>query len=64
MHRKAVWDRIFANVPFDLRPLTFGTFLTAAPPGTWTISASRLFVAYADGFIADPSTWSPYKPAF
>ena len=61
--REEVWDRIFADVPFEVRAITLGTFLDPAPAGTWAISASGHFVAYADGFVAD-SAWFSRKPAF
>ena len=51
--REEVWDRIFADVPFDIRAVTLGTFLDPAPSGTWAISASKHFMTYADGFVAD-----------
>ena len=62
--REEVWDRIFADVPFDIRAVTLGTFLDPAPSGTWAISASNHFVAYADGFVADSGAWFSRKPAF
>ena len=62
--REEVWDRIFANVPFEVRAITLGTFLDAAPAGTWAISASHHFVAYADGFVADSAAWFSRKPVF
>ena len=61
--RVEVWERIFADVPFDLRAVTLGTFLDAAPAGTWAISAGGHFVAYADGFVADSRAWFSRKPA-
>ena len=61
--REEAWQRIFADVPFDVRAITLGTFLDAAPAGTWAISASRHFVAYADGFVADSGAWLSRKPA-
>ena len=60
--REEVWERIFAEVPFDVRAITLGTFLDAAPAGTWAISASGHFVAYADGFVADSGAWFVRKP--
>ncbi len=60
--REEVWERIFANVPFEVRAITLGTFLDAAPAGTWAISASHHFVAYADGFVADSAAWFARKP--
>ena len=56
------WERIFAGVPFDERAMTLGTFLDPAPAGTWAISASNHFIAYADGFVADSGAWLSRKP--
>ena len=61
--REEVRERLFADVPFDLRAVTLGTFLDAAPSGTWAIAVSRHFVAYADGFVADSGAWFLRKPA-
>ena len=61
--REVQWQRIFASVPFDVRAITLGTFLDPAPSGTWAISASNHFVAYADGFVADSGAWFSRKPA-
>ncbi len=61
--REQVWKRIFENVPFDVRAITLGTFLDAAPAGTWAISAGGHFVAYADGFVADSGAWFSRRPA-
>ena len=61
--RAEVWERIFADVPFEVRAITLGTFLDPAPAGTWAISASQHFVAYADGFVADSGAWLSRKPA-
>ena len=61
--REEVWERIFADVPFEVRAMTIGTFLDAAPAGTWAISAGGHFVAYADGFVADSGAWFSRKPA-
>ena len=61
---KEVWDRIFADVPFEVRAITLGTFLDPAPAGTWAISAGNHFVAYADGFVADSGAWFHRKPVF
>ena len=59
-----VWACIFANVPFDLRAMTLGTMLDAAPPGTWAISAgNEHFVAWSDGHVADSGAWFSRKPA-
>ena len=55
--REEVWERIFAELPYQLRAVTLGTFLDAAPSGTWAISAGNHFVAYADGFVADSGAW-------
>ena len=61
--RESEWERIFAGVPFDEGAITLGTFLDPAPSGTWAISASDHFVAYADGFVADSGVWFARKPA-
>ncbi len=61
--REDVWERIFSDVPCDVRALTIGTFLDAAPAGTWAISAGGHFVAYADGYVADSGAWFSRKPA-
>ncbi len=60
--REEVWERIFADVPFDVRAITLGTFLDAAPAGTWAISASKHFVAYAEGQVADSGAWYARRP--
>ena len=62
--REEVWERIFADVPYEVRAVTLGTFLDPAPAGTWAISAGNHFVAYADGFVADSGAWFSRKPAF
>ncbi len=62
--REEVWDRIFADVPFEVRAVTLGTFLDPAPAGTWAISASNHFIAYSDGFVADSGAMFSRKPAF
>lgn len=62
--REEVWERIFADVPFEVRAMTLGTFLDPAPAGTWAISVSNHFVAYADGFVADSGAWFKRKPVF
>ena len=62
--REDVWDRIFADVPFEVRTVTLGTFLDPAPAGTWAISASNHFIAYSDGFVADSGAMFSRKPAF
>ena len=61
--RQEIWQRIFADVPFDVRAVSLGTFLDATPSGTWAISAGGHFVAYADGFVADSGAWFSRKPA-
>ena len=48
--------------PFDVRATTLGTFLDAAPPGTWAVSAGNHFVAYGDGHVADSGAWFSRKP--
>ena len=35
--REEVWERIFANVPFEVRAVTLGTFLDPAPAGTLSL---------------------------
>ena len=60
--REDVWERIFAELPYALRAVTLGTFLDAAPSGTWAISAGNHFVAYADGFVSDSGAWLSRKP--
>ncbi len=62
--REEVWECIFANVPFEIRAITLGTFLDPAPAGTWAISASNHFIAYADGFVADSGAMFSRVPAF
>ncbi len=61
--RECEWERIFDGVPSRVRAMTLGTFLDAAPSGTWAISASLHFVAYADGFVADSGAWFSRRPA-
>ena len=61
--RDSEWQRIFAGIPFDVRAITLGTFLDAAPTGTWAISASNHFVAYGDGHVADSGASFSRKPA-
>ena len=61
--REDVWQRIFADVPFDLRAVTLGTMLDAAPSDTWAISAGNHFVAYSNGHVADSGAWFSRKPA-
>ena len=57
-----VWEWIFAGVSIDERAMTLGTFLDPTPAGTWAISASNHFIAYADGFVADSGAWVSRKP--
>ncbi len=59
---EAVWERLFAEVPFNLHAMTLGRMLDVTPSGTWAISASNHLVAYADGYVAD-SAWFSRKPA-
>ncbi|MDE2979248.1 MAG: hypothetical protein OXU63_17255 [Acidobacteriota bacterium] len=59
--REEVWERIFADVPFEVRAVSLGTFLDPAPSGTWAISASNHFVVYGDGHVAD-SAWFSRRP--
>ena len=61
--REAEWESLFDGVPSRVRAVTLGTFLDAAPSGIWAVSASRHFVAYADGFVADSGAWFSRKPA-
>ena len=61
--REEVWERIFREVPFEVRAVSLGKFLDAAPAGTWAISAGGHFVAYADGFVADSGAWLSRNPA-
>ena len=58
-----VWDILFADVPFELRAMTLGTFLDGRPPGTWAIWASNHFVAWGGGLVADSSAWFDRRPA-
>ena len=60
--REEAWERIFSGVPSDECAMTLGTFLDPAPIGTWAISASNHFIAYADGFVADSGAWLSRKP--
>ena len=60
--REEVWQRIFADVPFEVRAITLATFLDPGPAGAWAISASSHFVAYADGFVADSGAWFSRNP--
>ena len=61
--RKEAWQRVFADIPIDVRAVTLGTFLDVAPSGTWAISASRHFVVWSGGFVADSGAWFSRKPA-
>ena len=60
--RKRSGSAFSPEVPFDVRAVTLGTFLDPAPAGTWAISASGHFVAYADGFVADSGAWFSANP--
>ena len=60
--REEAWERLFADVPFEVRAITLGTFLDAAPAGTWAISVSQHFVAYGDGHVADSRAWFSRRP--
>ena len=62
--REHEWERLFAGVPSRVRTMTLGTFLDAAPAGTWAVSVSHHFVACADGFVADSGAWFSRRPAF
>ena len=55
--RVEVWDRIFAEVPFEVRAITLGTFLDPAPSGTWAISRRQSLRRLCDGFVADSAAW-------
>ena len=59
----AVWDILFADVPFELRAMTLGTYLDERPPGTWAIWASNHYVAWGDGLVADSGAWFDRRPA-
>ena len=61
--REPEWERLFAGAPSHVRAMTLGTFLDAAPSGTWAVSASNHFVAYADGFVVDSGAWFSRRPA-
>ena len=60
--RQEVWERLFADVPFEVRAVTLGTLLDAAPAGAWAVSAGNHFVACGDGFVADSGAWLSRKP--
>ena len=60
--REEVWERLFAELPYTLRAVTLGTFLDAAPSGTWAVSAGNHFIACSNGFVADSSAWLCRKP--
>ncbi len=60
--REEVWERLFAELPYQLRAVTLGTFLNASPSGTWAVSAGNHFVAYADGFVSDSGAWFSRRP--
>ena len=60
--RQETYDRIFAEVPFDIRSVTIGRLLDAGPAGTWAIATPTHFIAYSDGFVADNGAWFSRKP--
>ena len=60
--REAEWQRIFADVPFEVRAVTLGTLLDAAPRGAWAVSVSDHFVACGDGYVADSGAWFERRP--
>ncbi len=60
--RQDTYDRIFSDVPFDIRSVTIGRVLDVEPSGTWAIATSTHFIAYSDGFVADSSAWFSRKP--
>ena len=60
--REEEWERHFADVPFEVRAVTLGTLLDAAPAGTWAVSAGNHFVACGDGLVADSGAWFSRKP--
>ena len=60
--RESLWRRYFADLPFEVRAVTLGTFLDVRPAGAWAITASNHFVAYADGYVADSGAWFERRP--
>ncbi len=56
------YDRLFTDVPFDLRSVSVGTFLDIAPSGSWAIAAARHWIAYSDGHVADSGAWLSRNP--
>ena len=60
--RQETYDRIFADVPFDIRSVTIGRLLDAGPAGIWAIATPTHFIAYSDGFVADNGAWFSRKP--
>ena len=60
--RQEEWERLFADVPSEVRAVTLGTLLDAAPAGEWAVSAGDHFVACGDGFVADSGAWFSRKP--
>ena len=60
--RQDTYDRIFADVPSDIRSVTLGRVLDVEPVGTWAIATSNHFIAYSDGFVADSGAWLSRKP--
>ncbi len=61
--RDEIRKRLFADVPFEVRAVTLGTFLDAAPPGAWAIATSGHVVAYGDGLVADSAWFFSRRPA-
>ena len=54
--RQDVCDRIFADVPSDIRSVTIGRVLDVWPSGTWAIATPSHFIAYAANIqIATPA---------
>ena len=61
--RESEWGRIFAGVLTDAGTITLGTFLDAAPSGTWAVYAGNHFVAFCDRQVADSGAWFARMPA-
>ena len=61
--RDEIRERLFADVPFEVRAVTLGTFLDAAPPGAWAITTNGHVVAYGDGLVADSARFFSRRPA-
>ena len=60
--RQETCDRIFADVPVDIRSVTIGRVLDSAPSGAWAIAAPTHFIACSDGFVADNGAWFSRRP--